>query len=236
MVTVGPSDHHNTAVSFATLVVVLDSPPSPIGTGGDLQASARIPGDDPVNVNVRAAAGRPTHERLAAATPGTRLLVSGELGLAPDGNTPIVWAHVLCDATEAQYVNETMLIGRLTGAIRDSGTGKSASRTLVSNSFQVTGPNGEGNEISTYYQIRGFGRRRERLLQAPKGAAICVLGSLSALTNKAGERYCEVRVRVMRILSRTSKPSSPEPASTSVGYDTEAFTADAMPAYWGDGA
>lgn len=223
-------------MSFATLVVVLDGSPQSIGSAGDLQAQAHVPGDDPITIQLRASAQRPTHQRLSELHSGHRLLVSGELGLASDGNTPILWAHVLCDATTEQYINEVMLIGRLTGNIRDSGSGKSVCRTLVSNSFQVKGPDGEGEEISTYYQIRGFGRRRERLLQAPKGAALCVLGSLNALTNKTGERYCEVRVRIMRILSRTTKATSPSEATSAVGYDTAAYTDDPMPAYWGDGA
>lgn len=223
-------------MSFATLVVVLDSTARPIGASGDLEATAHLPGDDPITIHLRAAAQRPTCQRLGELSPGHRLLVSGELGLAADGNTPILWAHVLCDATEQQYLNEVMLIGRLTAAIRDSGSGKSVCRTLATNNFQVQGPDGEGQEVSTYYQIRGFGWRRERLLQAPKGAAICVLGSLCALTNKAGERYCEVRVRVLRILSRGAKTESPAGETTAVGYDSQAYTTEAMPAYWGDGA
>lgn len=226
-------------MSFATLVVVLDQSPATNGLG-DVQVPATLPATEPTAIQLRAAKSRPTAEHLLTFKAGDRLLVSGELGLADDGNTPILWVHVLCVATAEQYLNEVMLIGRLTGAIRDSGTGKSACRTLVTNSYVAKGPDGEGEEISTYYQIRGFGRRRDRLLQAPKGQALCVLGTLCALTNKKGERYCEVRIRSMRVLSRGTSSSggvqqAPAGANAS-GYDSAAYTDEPMPAYWGDSA
>lgn len=224
-------------MSTATLVVALAA--APVGAQVDgreaLEAFAATVGRDPVNVLLRCTANSAVAKAFAVKQPGDVLLASGSLTLDDDNNVPQLAAFVLCDATRDQYVNEVTLVGRLTNEPKVSESGKSATRTLAVNRFVAD------KEHTDWFKLRGYGAAKDRLEKAGKGALVSINGTLEQRTNREGNPYCEIKVRVLRLHSNSKSggaSSGPAAGSTAVGYAHEDFTepdglsCPDMPAIW----
>ena len=159
---------------------------------------------------------------------GNRLIVSGDLILNDPSNTTVLWAQSFCDAHDDQFINEVVVVGRLSTEAKVSDSNKSAARSLAVNRY-----NGK-EEITDWFRLRGYGFSMEKLVSAPKGSLVSAHGCLEQKSNKAGDPYMEIKCRTVKVHSK-GKGSAPNPAqgTSASGYDQEDFeSSNEMPFDW----
>lgn len=220
-------------MSNCTIVVALAASPVPVVADGKevLEAYAVTATRDPVNLLLRARTGTSPAQRFAAKSKGDLMIISGDLILSEDGNDAIVYCRALCDATPDQFINEALIVGRLTGEARSSGSSKSCARTVAVNRYL------NGGELTDWFRVRGYGYSMDKLIEAPKGSLVSVAGSLEQRHNKDGQPYVELKCRQLKIhnRSRSSGGGSGDIAAgtSAVGYSHADFTNDPdMPHNW----
>lgn len=219
-------------VSYATLVVALNAVPQVMAVNGKelLETGAKTAHADPADLTVRVIAGSAVAAAFATKQQNQRLIVSGDLILDADKG-PVLYARVICDAADDQFLNEVMVVGRIAGEPRSAESGKSASRSLAVNRFV------NGEEVTDWFKLRGFGYWKERLENAPKGALVSVAGFLDQRTNKEGKPYTELKVRSLRTHAKSKGGgggANPAAGTTAAGYAAEDFSGEgaAMPFDW----
>lgn len=211
-------------MSYCTLSVALAAQPTTTTINGKevIEAFASITSErDPVNVLLRITHGTKAATALSSKPVGQRLIVTGELNLAEEKyQAPIVKPHSFCDATEAQYVNEVVVIGRLSDKSYVSQSGKSVSRSLAVNRY-VT----KDDQVTDWFNLRGFKYAKDRLEACGKGALCSVHGSLYQDSSDKG-LYTGINVRRMTVHANSKVgKGSPNPAegTSAVGYDPQDF-------------
>jgi hypothetical protein len=185
-----------------------------------LEAFASTVNRDPVSLLLRCTAESSSAKAFADKQPGDLVIVSGDLILDSDGNTPEIYARVLCDATQDQYLNA--------GDARVTESAKSASRSVAVNRYVA------GEQVTDWFKVRGYGYAKDKLETIDKGALVSVSGSLEQRTNRDGNPYCELKCRTLRVHGKP-KGSSPNPAAgtKATGYSHEDFSgANDMPFDW----
>lgn len=195
-----------------------------------LESTAQTVHSDPASLVVRVIAGSNVASAFAAKKTDQLLIVSGDL-ILDENQSPILYARVICDAHDDQFLNEVMIVGRIAGEAKITESGKSASRSLAVNRYV------EGKEVTDWFKVRGFGYWRDRLENAPKGALVSVAGFLDQRSNREGGTYCEVKCRALRLHSKAKGAAAANPAqgTTAAGYATEDFSgesAESMPFNW----
>lgn len=219
-------------VSTATLVVALAAQPviAPMDGHDVLEALAQTTGSEPIQVILRSKNNGPIAEAFAAKSPGSVLIVTGDLSLDDQGNTAVVFLRSHCDAAADQYLNEVTIVGRLSGECKTAESGKSVARSCA-----VSRWNGE-RERTDWFKLRGFGYAKDKLEGAPKGGLVCATGALEQRTNREGQPYTEVKVRALRVHGRGGSGNTRNPAAgtKASGYTHEDFAggADDMPFHW----
>jgi single-stranded DNA-binding protein len=219
-------------VSYATLVVSLADAPKAVLVNGKemLEAAATTANADPANLTIRVIAGSTVASAFSTKQQNQRLIASGDL-ILDENLGPIVYARVICDGHEDQFLNEVTIVGRVAGEARVAESGKSCSRSLAVNRFEA------GKEVTDWFKVRGFGHWKDRLESVPKGALVSVAGFLDQRTNRDGGTYCELKARSLRVHAR-SKGAGTNPAqgTTAAGYSAEDFSgeneAENMPFNW----
>jgi single-stranded DNA-binding protein len=195
-----------------------------------LEAYAATAHRDPVHLLLRCKAGTAVAQSFAGKGTGALVIVAGDLTLSDDGNTAAVAVRSLCDAVPDQYLNEVTLVGRLAGEPKVSESAKSCSRSLAVNRRAA------GEEVTDWYQLRGYGYAKDRLEGATKGALVHINGLLEQRTNRDGAPYCEIKVRSLRVHNnpKGAGPAGFNPAAgtKAVGYSHEDFTGDDCPDNW----
>lgn len=225
-------------MSYATAVITLSADPAPLEADGRayLAATATVRGPEPVNLLVRAYENSAAHKALADKRSGDSVIASGEIALdQPDGDMPILTTAMLCNASEDQYLNEVVIVGRIGGDPKEADSGKSTRRSVAVNRYVRSVVEDEPPvEITDWYPVRAFGYVKKRLEEADKGALVEINGFFSQMTNAKGNPYCEVKARSFK-LHRGSKGAGNVAAGTSaVGYDLETLqgSPDDMPTKW----
>jgi single-stranded DNA-binding protein len=223
-------------MSYASLIVALADQPSTTTVDGRelIRARAAVQGSQPVDVALRAIPGSASGDALLSKQQGNLLIVSGEICLVNDGNTPLVTTGVVCDAHDDQYLNEVVVVGHVGGETRAAQSGKSASRAIAVNRYRRSPGSDEPIEETDWFRIRGFGYNLEKLERVNVGALLQVSGSLSQMTSAKGEPYCEVRARSIRIHRNKGGGGNPAAGTTAAGYDQESYMGnpDDMPPDW----
>lgn len=217
-------------MSRATLVCTLDEQPHIISIA-DVPyawAAARIPSNEPITVNLFSAQETAAGQWLMDKAPGATLLVSGALSLDPDSGVPQLYVQVACIATPEQFINELVLVGRLSGDVREAP--KSISRSLAVNGFNRS----TREPFTEWYTFRGFGGLKERLAGATKGSLCSVAGSLQQRENRESKTYYEVTARSFQVhrkggSSGSGNYSSAPAGKDAVGYAQSDFGADMPP-------
>lgn len=221
-------------VSYATLVARLTADPAAKTANGKevLECTAQTVHSDPASLLVRVIAGTNVASAFATKTNEQILIVSGDL-ILDENQLPILYARVICDAHPDQFLNEVTIVGRIAGEAKVTESGKSASRSLAVNRYV------DGKELTDWFKIRGFGYWRDRLEAAPKGALVSVAGFLDQRNTREGGSYCEVKVRALRLHSKSKAKgggsSNPAEGTTAAGYASEDFSgedAESMPFNW----
>jgi single-stranded DNA-binding protein len=223
-------------MSYASLIVALaDQPIAGSVDGRELiRARAAVQGSQPVDVALQAIPGSAPGDALLSKQQGNLLIVSGEICLVNDGNTPLITTGVVCDAHGDQYLNEVVVVGHVGGETRVAESGKSASRAIAVNRYRRSPDSEEPIEETDWFRIRGFGYNLEKLERVGVGALLQVSGSLSQMTSAKGDPYCEVRARSIRVHRNKGGGGNPAAGTTAAGYDQESYmgSPDDMPAKW----
>lgn len=204
--------------SLAAEPVICDS------TGREtLESFAQTTSGDPCSFLLRTFPGSRHATFLSSCKPGHLLIIAGDLTLQDD--TPVIYAHALCNATPEQYLNEVVLVGRIAGENKVTASGKSASRSLAVNRFV------KGEEVTDWWKIRGYGEYMlERLNKAAKGTLVSVTGCLEQRVNQNKQPYPEIKIRNLKLHGK-SKPKTAE--SNAAGYAAEDFSGmSQMPHDW----
>lgn len=203
---------------------------------------ASVPGDNPVELELRAKPGSKLAEAVATHPVGGRLLISGFLSAidlgekGEDGQRPAIALCVVCPATTEQHLNEVTLVGHVGGEARVAE--KSAKVSLALNRYRKNpeDPDGDLIEETDWIGVRGFGFVKGKIEKLSKGGLLEVAGSLSQMTNAKKQPYFEVRARSIRShgKGKGGKSASVAPKSTSsVGYSAEEFEeAEGVGAGW----
>lgn len=218
-------------MSTATVTVALAAQPADAESHGKqvLEVFAAVNGRDPVNVLLRTATSSRAAEALRPRQAGDILIVTGDLFLEDD--QAVLYVRTSCDVPKDCYVNEVCLVGRLAGKPRITDSNKSASRSLAINRRV------QGEDVTDWFKIRGYGYMMERLQESPSGSLVLVTGSLDQRTNRDGNPYCEIKGRTVRTFKRGgggSSGSNPAAGSKAAGYDHEDFAnaVNDMPFDW----
>lgn len=211
--------------STATLTVALAAQPvgTTIGEKEVVEVFASIRHHEQLPLLLRTYANREQATALLSKTNGDLLLVTGELSLDENGDTPVLHAWSLCAAYDNQYFNEVTVIGRATGTVRTSASNLSSSRTLGVNRFFNREP------VTDWFKVRGFGHSKEKLEQLDKGTLATVNGMLSSCTNAQGKTYCEIKARKVTPIAKSgssghSSGANPAAGTSAAGYSHDEFT------------
>jgi len=220
-------------MSFATITLITGSPPAqqPLAKEGleVLETICSTPGDSPVPVVLQVRAGSAAGDLLSGSTAGQAFIASGAIGLDETGDHAVIRAQSLVPATPDQFLNEVVLVGRLTREPTASESGKSARSTLAVSRYV------QREEVTDWWPIRAFGYSKDKLVETPKGSLVAVHGILDVRTNKDNKLYHELKVRTIRTFKRGGANGSgghnPASGSTAAGYDHESFDSP-MPFDW----
>lgn len=219
-------------MSTCTIVVALAA--SPVAAVADskevLEVFAVTTTDEPVNLLLRVRSGTNPAQRFAAKSKGDLLIISGDLILSEDGNQPIIYIRTLCDAQNDQFVNETVIVGRLSSDAKESPSSKSASRSVAVNRYV------NQEEITDWFRVRAYGYSKDRLQQADKGSLVSITGVLEQRRNRDGAPYPELKVRQIKVHSKSRSGGSSKDiaaGTSAAGYSHSDFTDDLdMPSTW----
>lgn len=216
-------------MAHSVIAVALAAPPEPSVVNGKevLEAYATTTGKEPVNLLLRVRNGSTAAAAFATKTTGSHLLASGDLLLSDESGSSVLFMNMFCDAVDKQFINETTVVGRLTGEAKSSPTQKSARRSLAVNRYPS-----KDQEVTDWYQLRGFGFLMEKLINAPKGSLIEAQGCLEQKTNKDGNQYLELKCRSIRVHNRGKGQSNPAEGTSASGYDAESFNGSDMSTDW----
>lgn len=217
-------------MSTATFIVALAAPPArtTLGEKEALEAFAATLGREPATVLLQCHAGTNAATALAAKQANQLLIVSGDLTLAESGNTPQLYTRVICDAHPDQYLNEVSIVGRLAGDAKVTESAKSCSRTVAVNRYSG------GEEQTDWFKVRAYGYAKDKLAEAPKGALVSVSGILDQRTNREGQPYPEIKIRLLKVHGKPKGGSTSQDPSEgkAAGYSNEDFTSPEMPWNW----
>ncbi len=183
---------------------------------------------DPAQLVLRLATGTKKGTAFATKKTGDRLIISGDLILNDPTNSSVLWGQSFCDAHDDQFINEVIVVGRLSKEAKVSDTNKSAARSLAVNRY-----NGK-EEITDWFRLRGYGFSMDKLVNAPKGSLVSAHGCLEQKSNRDGDPYMEIKCRTVKVHSK-GKGSAPNPAqgTSASGYDQEDFeSSNDMPFDW----
>lgn len=219
-------------MSYASCIVALAEAPTAVSENDKeyISAGATIPGEQPVNVVVRAFATGNAAKVFQDLTAGSHLLVAGEVQLDEDNDYPIIEAAIACEALETQYLNMATIVGRIAETVRHAESGKSCMRSVAVNRYYKNPDpqKEEPIEVTDWYPVRAYGFNRDKLAGIPKGALVMVSGSFGQMTNVKGEPYCELKARTIRVhRSRGGGGGNLAAGTTAAGYAHEDFQGSA---------
>lgn len=225
-------------MAYASSIITLSEKPARLADPDGksyIQSLAQVAGPEPVKIILRAHDGSVAAKALADRSANDRLIVSGELSLQqPAGDVPIITSAVLCSASEDQYLNEVVIVGRVGNDAREAASGKSTRRSIAVNRYFRAPDATEPTEVTDWYLCRAFGFIKERLEAVDRGSLVEVNGFLSQMTSEKGDLYCEVKTRFLRVHRASRGGGNPAAGTAAVGYDRESLQGepDACPADW----
>jgi single-stranded DNA-binding protein len=212
-------------VATAALIVSLESAFAPAVRDGKeyLLANSVIPGEQPVKVRILAPAGASAAKLLQGKAAGDRVIISGPLRLEEDGSLPAVTALVACPATEEQFLNEVLFVGRVGGEPRDAESGKSTKRSIAVNRYRRKPDSDEAEELTDWMGTRAFGYTKDKLAKLKVGSLVEVTGMLVQLTNAKDEPFCEIKARSISVHKGRRGNSNPAKGTMAAGYSDSEF-------------
>lgn len=219
-------------MAYATLTLQLGAPATPAVFEGyeiiEAVAQTNTPNPSPVILRVKSGSG--ASKRLADCAANDLIIANGDLALDPTDGTPFVYLRTLCGSQTDQFINDVIVVGRLSGNFKIAE--KSVSTSVASERYA------NRESITDWIRVRYYGGAADRLQTVPKGSLLSCCGMLESRTNKEGKPYPEVKGRNFRVILKGKGGSSvPNPAAgtSAAGYDHADFEQDddnAFPANW----
>jgi|TARA_R100001163_G_scaffold63306_1_gene54991 hypothetical protein len=220
------------------IVAALETDPYPAQFGNDeyLEVCTTTPGQDGFGVVLRArTSSEGPSNFLKTKRSGDLVCVSGELTLGSkdtqyDG-IPIVRVFSVSDANEKQYINEVTIVGRFVKTAKEANL--SCSRSVAVNRYVGK------EQITNFFRIRGFGKLKDRIIDAPKGTLVEIVGSITGAKNKEGKFYTEIKTKRLQTHERGSGgavKADPAKELSAAGYEHSQFQGnqqeDSIPSNW----
>lgn len=211
-------------MAYASFTLRMGAPAAPTVAEGHeiLEAAAQTTATDPAPLLIRARSGSSVAKSLAEQNADDLIIANGDLYLDPDTGMAILSALQVCRAYPDQYLNNVVLVGRLSGNFKIAE--KSVSTAIAADRYVNREP------VTDWFRVRFYGGNAERIQSAPKGSLVTCPGCLESRTNKDGNPYPEIKGRTFRVIrkGRGSAGTAPNPAAgtTAAGYDHSDFEQD----------
>lgn len=211
-------------MAYASLTLRLGAPAVPTVFEGIeiIEAAAQTTTGEPAPVILRARSGAAVSKALAERQTDDLVIVNGDLALDQEGGIAVLNLRTLCVAYPDQFLNDVVLVGRLSGNFKVAE--KSVSTSLATDRFVNREP------VTDWFRIRFYGGQADRLQTVPKGSLLTCCGMLDSRTNKEGNPYPEIKGRTFRVIrkGKGSSAGTPNPAAgtAAVGYDQADFEQD----------
>lgn len=189
-----------------------------------IEAYASTPSETPVNFLVRARAGSAVASSLLQKQKDQFLLITGDLILEEKENTVLV-VRTMNDAFQGQFINEANITGRVCKDARAAE--KSSCVSVAVNRYGKV--NGESKEFTDYFQVRGYGKLKDRFDKLSKGSLVELSGMVETRKNKEGIEYIELKTRFLQVHKKSASGGggpNPAPKSNAVGMDDSDFQGD----------
>ena len=218
-------------LAYCTIAVALAAAPTrSVAYGKEVwECYAETISPEPAQLLLRVSNGTKKGTLFATKKNGDRLIISGDLILNDPTNATVLYGQMFCDAHDGQFVNEVIVVGRLSKEAKVSDTQKSAARSVAVNRYN------DGEELTDWFRLRGYGFSMDKLVGAPKGSLVSAHGCLEQKANREGNPYMEIKCRSVRVHSK-GKAVAPNPAqgTSATGYDQEDFESsnNDMPFDW----
>lgn len=209
-------------MAYASLTLRLGAIATPVVADGVeiIECAAQTTTPDPATVMVRARSGTAVAKALAERPAESLLIANGDLILGDEGNTAILSVRQLCSAYPDQFLNDVILVGRLSGNFRVAE--KSVSTSIACDRYV------NRESVTDWFRIRYYGGQADRLQTVPKGSLLTCCGMIEQRTNKDGNPYPEIKGRTFRVIRKGKGTAAPNPAAgtSAVGYDQSDFEQD----------
>ena len=189
-----------------------------------IEAYASTPSETPVNFLVRARAGSAVASSLLQKQKDQFLLITGDLILEEKENTVLV-IRTMNDAFDGQFINEANITGRVSKDARAAE--KSSCVSVAVNRYGKV--DGESKEFTDYFQVRGYGKLKDRFDKLSKGSLVELSGMVETRKNKEGNEYIELKTRFLQVHKKSAGGGggpNPAPKSNAVGMDDSDFQGD----------
>lgn len=211
-------------MAYASLTLRLGAVAVPLVSDGVeiIECLAQTTTPEPAAITLRARSGTAVAKALAELAADALIIANGDLLLGEQGSTAILSLRQLCTAYPDQYLNDVILVGRLSGQFKVAE--KSVSTSIACDRYV------NRESVTDWFRIRFFGGNADRLQTVPKGSLLTCCGMLDHRTNKDGQPYPEIKGRVFRVIrkGKAANGATPNPAAgtSAVGYDQADFEQD----------
>ena len=207
-----------------------------------MECHVQVTTAEPIPLLLRARATGKGADTLRTQKAGDLLMVSGTVFL--EGEQSIIQADTICPATNEQFFNEVVAVGRFGKEATSSSTGKSIRRSVAIDKL-IRSNTGEWTKEADWINIRAYknpdgekdGSLCNRLEASPNGSLIQISGALEARKNKDGNPYIEIKARRFKVHRRGGQGNGAKPEQAKDlavgGYEEEDFRQDEdMPTDW----
>ena len=129
------------------------------------------------------------------------------------------------DAFDGQFINEANITGRVSKDARAAE--KSSCVSVAVNRYGKV--DGQSKEFTDYFQVRGYGKLKDRFDKLSKGSLVELSGMVETRKNKEGNEYIELKTRFLQVHKKSAGGGggpNPAPKSNAVGMDDSDFQGD----------
>jgi len=221
------AEHSDLSTAYVT-VTLASTPTANVREGQEVvEVYASTPSESPVNFLLRARSGTAMASSLLQKQKDQFLLITGDLILEEKENTVLV-IRTMNDAFDGQFINEANITGRVCKDARAAE--KSSCVSVAVNRYGKV--DGQSKEFTDYFQVRGYGKLKDRFDKLSKGSLVELSGMVETRKNKDGNEYIELKTRFLQVHKKSAGGGggpNPAPKSNAVGMDDSDFLGDDMP-------
>ena len=220
------AEHSDLSTAYVT-VTLGTTPTANVRAGQEvIEAYASTPSETPVNFLIRARAGSAVASSLLQKQKDQFVLITGDL-ILEEKEPAVLVIRTLNDAFQGQFINEANITGNVSKTARAAE--KSSCISVAVNRYVKA--EGDSKPPSDFFQVRGFGRLKDRFDKLTLGSLVELSGMVETRKNKDGNEYIELKTRFLQVHKKSSGGGggNPAPKSNAVGMDDSDFLGDDMP-------